>query len=66
MWGSSLGKSFGADEAARYEALAPLRTYVMEHYTVVEPQRYRTIRTKFGLPSIAHEAFGMQVVFVRK
>ena len=66
MWGSSLGKSFGADEAARYEAVAPLRAYVMQNYRVVEPQRYRPITTKFGLPSIAHEAFGMQVVFARK
>jgi hypothetical protein len=66
MWTPFLRKIFGADEAARYEAIAPLRKYVMEHYKVVEPHRYRPIKTQFGLPSLVHEDFGMQVVFVRK
>jgi hypothetical protein len=66
MWMTSLRNGFGPEEAQRYEAMAPLRQYVIEHYKVVEPQGYRPTRTRFGLPTLYHEAFGMHTVFVRK
>lgn len=71
MWRQSLDQNWGAAEAQRYEAMAPLRQYVMQNYQVVELQHYRAIRTRFGLATLVHDpdvgdAFGMHVVFVRK
>lgn len=69
-WTAALRKNWG-DEAARYEALAPLRRYVMANYQVAEVQDYKPTRTRFGLPTLVHhpdfgDAFGMHVVFIRK
>jgi 4-amino-4-deoxy-L-arabinose transferase-like glycosyltransferase len=66
MWAASLREGFGPDEARRYEAVAPLRKYVIENYKAVEPQGYRAAKTRFGLPTLYHEAFGIHTVFVRK
>jgi len=70
-WSQALRQNWGSDEAARYEALAPLRQYIREHYRVVERDQYRPTRSRFGLPTLVHkpglpDSFGMQVVFVRK
>jgi 4-amino-4-deoxy-L-arabinose transferase-like glycosyltransferase len=66
MWGSVLRERYGDDEARRYEALAPLRKYIMQNYRVVEPQGYRPARTRLGLPTLVHEMFELHTVFVRK
>lgn len=66
-WIPVLREHFGGpEEARRYQVLAPLRKYIMENYTVVEPQGYRVARTRFGLPTLVHETFGLHTVFVRK
>jgi hypothetical protein len=71
-WTATLRKNWGDDEAARYEALAPLRKYVMENYQVVELNQYRAARSAlFGLPTLRHKpnlsgTFIWQIVFVRK
>jgi hypothetical protein len=70
-WIAALRKNWGDDEAARYEALAPLRKYIMDNYRVAEVEYYRPTRTKFNLPTLIHrlgsrDTFGMQIVFVRK
>ena len=71
-WTATLRKNWGDDEAARYEALAPLRKYVMENYQVVELDHYGPVRsTLFGLPTLMHRpglsgTFNWQIVFVRK
>jgi hypothetical protein len=70
-WARALRKNWGSDEAARYEALAPLRQYIRENYEVVERGQYRAARGRFGPPTLYHkpglpESFGEQVVFVRK
>jgi len=69
-WTETLRQNWGSDEAARYEALAPLRRYIMQNYRVVERDQYRASRTRFGLPTLYHKpglpnSFGVQVVFVR-
>jgi 4-amino-4-deoxy-L-arabinose transferase-like glycosyltransferase len=66
MWTQFLRVQFGADEARRYEALAPLRKYIRENYRVVEPQGYQPVRSRFGWPTLAHELFEMHTVFVHK
>ncbi len=70
-WTQALRQNWGSDEAARYEAMAPLRRYVMQNYRIVERDQYRPTRGRFGLPTLIHKpglpgSFGMQVVFVRK
>ena len=66
MWMPVLRERYGNEEARRYEALAPLREYVMKNYNVAERQRYRAARSRLGLPTLVHEAFGVHEVFVRK
>ncbi len=66
MWASFLQKQFGAEEARRYEVLAPLRQFVMQHYQVAELRGYGRTETRLGLPTLAHELFDVHVVFVRK
>ena len=71
-WTATLRKNWGDDEAARYDALAPLRKYVMENYQVVELNQYRAARSALlGLPTLRHKpnlsgTFIWQIVFVRK
>ena len=70
-WTAALRQNWGDDEAARYEAMAPLRKYVMENYRVVELEYYGAVRTRFGIPTLCHKlglkgTFGEQIVFVRK
>jgi 4-amino-4-deoxy-L-arabinose transferase-like glycosyltransferase len=66
MWASFLRKQFGPEEAQRYEVLAPLRQYVMKNYQVAELRGYGRTETRLGLPTLAHELFDVNVVFVRK
>jgi len=66
MWVPFLREHCGEDEVRRYEAMAPLRKYVMDNYKVVELQGYRPARTRLGLPTLVHELFDVHVVFVCK
>jgi hypothetical protein len=71
FWTATLRKNWGDDEAARYEAMAPLREYVMENYKVVELAYYGAVSTRLRLPTLMHKpglsgTFNWQVVFVRK
>ncbi len=67
FWVPLLRQHFGGQaEAGRYQALAPLRKYIMENYTVAEPRGYRVAQTRFGLPTLVHETFGIFTVFARK
>ena len=66
MYERFLRERYDEEEAKRYEVLVPLRAYVMENYDVVEPQRYRAVRSALGLPTLMHESFGVHIVFVRK
>jgi uncharacterized membrane protein YhaH (DUF805 family) len=67
VWMEFLRRNCGADEARRYEALAPLRKYIRENYRVAEPRGYVAAQfPSFGLPTQAHELFELQTVFVRK
>ncbi len=67
FWVPLLRQYFGGQaEAGRYQAMAPLRKYVMENYTVADPRGYRAAQTRFGLPTLVHETFGIFTVFVRK
>ncbi|MEN6336061.1 MAG: glycosyltransferase family 39 protein [Phycisphaerales bacterium] len=66
LWEPILRKNFGDDEVRRYEAMAPLRKYIMDNYKLAEPQGYQPTRTRLGLPTLFHELFEMNVVFVRK
>ena len=62
QWGDMLRTSFDQDEALRYEALAPLRKFVMDNYEIVEPKQYIVIRDG----QLYHRMFGEHVLFELK
>ncbi|MHC4150119.1 MAG: ArnT family glycosyltransferase, partial [Planctomycetota bacterium] len=58
-WSEFLRVRFDAAEAQRYEALAPLREFVMKNYMIVEPRQY--VATQDG--RLLHRMFGKHVLF---
>ena len=57
-----LREKINADEALRYEAMKPLRDFVMNNYRLVEPSQY--VKTADG--RLFHRMFTENVLFVRK
>ncbi len=57
-----LHEQIEADEALRYEAMKPLREFVMNNYQIAELRQY--VRTGDG--RLLHRMFGENVLFVRK
>jgi 4-amino-4-deoxy-L-arabinose transferase-like glycosyltransferase len=62
QWADMLRTRFDQDEALRYEALAPLRKFVMDNYEIVEPKQYIEIRNG----QLYHRIFGEHVLFKSK
>jgi len=62
-WSSFLRRRFDEEEALRYEALKPLRQFIMQNYRLVEPELFVPIR---GGSNLAHRDFGMHVLFELK
>jgi hypothetical protein len=58
-----LRDKFDEDEAARYEALKPLREYVMKNYDVAEPQYFVPVKNQRLL---LHRLFGQHILFELK
>ncbi|MBW8036001.1 MAG: glycosyltransferase family 39 protein [Planctomycetes bacterium] len=54
-----LAKQISPDQAERYKAMAPLRKFVMDNYTIAEPKQY--VKTSNG--SYIHRVFYKQRVF---
>jgi 4-amino-4-deoxy-L-arabinose transferase-like glycosyltransferase len=57
----ALTKEIGPDEAARYEAMAPFRKFVMDNYTPAEPGQYGE-----GGGQYLHRMFGIHRVYKLK
>ncbi len=57
-----LAKQVGPDEALRFKAMESFRRYVMENYTIVEPDQYRVLSGG----RLYHRYFSDLVVFQRK
>jgi len=57
-----LHEQIEADEALRYEAMQPLREFVMNNYQIAERSQY--VRTRDS--RLLHRMFGENVLFVRK
>jgi len=60
LWASNLRSQFGDDEADRYEAMKPLRDFIMANYEPAELQFFVETR---GWQHLLHRMFGEHVVF---
>jgi hypothetical protein len=59
--GSDIAPALAEDEAKRFDAMKPLRDYVMANYDIVMKDQYRT------MPNVGlYGPFGTHVLFVRK
>jgi len=63
QWARMLRTQFDEDEAARYEALKPLREYVMKNYEIAEPQYFVPVKDQ---RLILHRLFGQHILFKLK
>jgi hypothetical protein len=61
QWHQVLKENLDEDEADRFDAMKPLRDYVMANYEVVLKDRYRTV-SQYGMVG----PFGTHVLLVRK
>lgn len=61
-WSDMLRKSFGDEEAERFDILAPLRRFVRENYEIVGLKQY--VVTREG--RLVHPVFGEEVLFKLK
>ena len=63
QWAQMLRTRFDEDEAARYEALKPLREYVMKNYEIAEPGYFVPVKDQ---RLILHRLFGQHILFKLK
>ena len=61
-WAEMLRKSFGDEEAERFEILAPFRKFVRENYEIVGLRQYMVTREG----RLVHPVFGEEVLFKLK
>jgi hypothetical protein len=64
QWSEWLRNTFDEEEAQRYEALAPFRQFVMDNYTIVEPDQYIEFPRRWQ--RLVHQLFGDHVLFELK
>jgi flagellar biosynthesis protein FliP len=61
-YAQELSEKIDADEALRYEAMKPLRDFVMNNYQLAEPNQF--VKTRDG--RLMHRMFTENVLFVLK